>query len=63
MSSNDHTADNSEAAAIKVFVAVVLLVIVAAVVLGMTFGMAGIGALAIAASAAMLILCVALTKG
>ncbi|MDI9849288.1 hypothetical protein QM467_14615 [Rhodoblastus sp. 17X3] len=63
MSSDAHPADNTEAKDIKIFVAVVLLVIVAAVVLGFTFGLGGIGALAIFAAAAMLLLCVLLTAG
>ena len=56
-------ADNSEAKAIKVFIAIVLAVVAVAAVLGLTFGLAGIGALAIAAAGAMLVICVVLTAG
>ena len=63
MSSDAHPADNSEATALKAFFAIVALVLVVAVVLGLTFGLAGIGALAIFAAGAMLVLCVVLTAG
>jgi hypothetical protein len=63
MSSDAHPADNSEAAALKAFIAIVALVLIVAVVLGLTFGLAGIGALAIFAAGAMLVLCVVLTAG
>lgn len=58
----DH-ADASEATALKVFVAIVALVIGAAAGLGLTFGLAGIGALAICAAGVMLLICVMLTAG
>jgi len=63
MSSDAHPADNSEARDLKVFVALVLLVVVIGVLTGVTFGLGGIGALAIAASGAMLLLLVVLTAG
>jgi len=64
MSSDSHSADTSEeASALKGFLAIVLVVVLAAVGLGLKFGLAGIGALAIAASGAMLALLVILTAG
>lgn len=63
MSSDAHSAENTEATALKVFIAVVLLILVAAVVLGMTFGLGGIGALAIFGAGAMLVMCIFLTAG
>jgi hypothetical protein len=63
MSSDSHSADPAEASALKGFLAIVLVVLLAAVGLGLKFGLAGIGALAIAASGAMLALLVILTAG
>jgi hypothetical protein len=64
MSSDSHSVDTSEeASALKGFLAIVLVVVLAAVGLGLKFGLAGIGALAIAASGAMLALLVILTAG
>lgn len=56
-------ANAEEAAALKGFILIALLIVVAAVVLGFTFGLAGIGALAIFASGAMLLILVYLTAG
>ena len=54
---------NEEAVAMRVFLAIVTGVVVAGVAVGFLFGLAGIGALAIVATAAMLVLCVVLTRG
>ncbi|MCI4677379.1 hypothetical protein K9U39_00375 [Rhodoblastus acidophilus] len=56
-------ADNTEAAALKGFMIIAALIVAAAVVLGLTFGLAGVGALAIASAGAMLVLLVVLTAG
>lgn len=72
MSSNSHNADASathharnseEAAALKGFIAIALLVVVAGVGLAATYGMAGVGALAIALTGAMLLLIVLVASG
>ncbi len=72
MSSDSHNADASaphhvrnaeEATALKAFIAIVLLVVVALVGLAATYGMAGVGALAIALTGAMLVLIVVVTFG
>jgi len=54
---------NEEAVAMRVFLAVVAGVLVAGVAAGFLFGLAGIGVLAIIATAAMLALCVVITLG
>jgi hypothetical protein len=54
---------NEEAATLKAFLAIVAAVIVAAVGLGLTFGLAGIGGLAIFLAGTMLVVCVLLTAG
>jgi hypothetical protein len=55
--------ENEEAVAMRVFLAVVAGVLVAGVAAGFLFGLAGIGVLAIIATAAMLALCVVITLG
>jgi len=60
---SEHARNTEEASAMKAFLLIVALVIAAAVVLGFTFGLAGIGALAILMAAAMLVVCVLLTAG
>jgi membrane protein YdbS with pleckstrin-like domain len=54
---------NEEAVALRVFIAIVAGVLVAGVAAGWLFGLAGIGVLAIIATAAMLALCVVITLG
>lgn len=56
-------ADNTEAKAIKVFLAIVALVIAVYVGAGLTFGLAGVGAIAICMTGLMLLICVLLTQG
>jgi len=55
--------NNEEAVALRVFMAVVAGVLVAGIAAGYMFGLAGIGVLAIIATAAMLVLCVVITLG
>jgi hypothetical protein len=55
--------ENEEAVALRVFIAIVAGVLVAGVAAGYLFGLAGIGVLAIIATAAMLVLCLVLTRG
>ncbi|HUO55221.1 MAG TPA: hypothetical protein VMU18_10795 [Rhodoblastus sp.] len=58
-----HATNTEEAAALKAFILIVLVILAVAVVLGLTMGLAGIGALAIVASGAMLVLLVYVTQG
>lgn len=55
--------ENTEARDIKIFLAVVLLVIVIGVAVTTVFGLGGLGVVAIAMTAAMLLICIMLTKG
>jgi hypothetical protein len=57
------SANSEEAGALRSFIAIVLAVVVALVVLGFTAGLAGIGAFAILGTAAMLILLTVMTAG
>ena len=54
---------NEEAVALRVFMAIVAGVLVAGVAAGWLFGLAGIGVLAIIATATMLVICLVLTRG
>lgn len=56
-------ANAEEAAALKGFLLIVLVIVLAAVALGLTMGLAGIGLLAIIATGAMLAILVYLTAG
>ncbi len=58
-----HAANSEEAAALKGFILIASLIVAAAVALGATYGLAGVGALAIALAGAMLVLLVYLTAG
>ncbi len=58
-----HATNSDEAAALKGFILIASLVVATAVGLGATYGMAGVGALAIALAGAMLVFLVYLTAG
>jgi hypothetical protein len=64
MSSSTEVADKakSEAATMRAFFAIILLVVVVTVAAGFLFGLAGVGAVAIAAAAGMLLVTLALTR-
>jgi hypothetical protein len=55
--------ENDEALALRVFVAVVAGILVAGIAVGWLFGLAGIGVLAMIATALMLLLTVVVTRG
>jgi hypothetical protein len=63
VSSVHHVDQSEEAAALKGFIVIASLVVAAAVGLGATVGLAGVGALAIALAGAMLVFLVYLTAG
>jgi hypothetical protein len=58
-----HATSSEEATARKVFIVIASLVVAATVGLGAAYGMAGVGALAIALAGAMLVFLVYLTAG
>ena len=55
--------ENDEALALRVFVAVVAGILAAGIAVGWLFGLAGIGVLAMIATALMLLLTVVVTRG
>jgi hypothetical protein len=58
-----HARNSEEAAALKGFIVIAALVVAATIGLGATYGMAGVGALAIALAGAMLVFLVYMTAG
>ncbi len=56
-------AEKSEAAAVRVFFAIVAVILAVTAAAGFLFGLAGIGAVAIVETALMLVLCLVLTRG
>ncbi|WP_298426203.1 hypothetical protein [Rhodoblastus sp.] len=58
-----HVDNAEEAAALKGFIIIASLIVAAVVALGATYGLAGVGALAIAGAGSMLVLLVVLTAG
>jgi hypothetical protein len=65
MSSPTDVADQAkvEAASLRTFIATVLLAVVVTVAAGFLYGLAGVGAVAIVATALMLVVVLLLTKG
>ncbi len=63
LSSVHHARNSEEAAALKGFIVIASLIVAATIGLGATYGIAGVGALAIALSGAMLVFLVFMTAG